>query len=110
MKIRMKRNHMQVKEVDIDYSQPRFPWCQRGALDGELVFFDREEWEPVPEEKWEDVTVECEYRSGVFVHTPNVFTGGCRACTPENGYRISKALVRNNYSEGYAFIVEKRVS
>jgi hypothetical protein len=54
-----------------------------------------------PPDVWEDVTEECEVRSGKVWHE------GCRVLLPENWdrYRMRKAKL----CDGWAFIVEKKV-
>lgn len=68
MKIRMKNNHDVVEEVfdgrkriEVEASGSYMAgWTQRGERDGVVKFFSNLDWEPIPEERWENVTLKCD--------------------------------------------------
>lgn len=74
MKIRMKHNHDVVEEVSqtrgiLTTLPDKTGWTNRGDRDGVLKFFSDSDWEPVPEEKWEDVT------SCLTIGDPGIYHG-----------------------------------
>ena len=117
MKIRMKHNRAVVEEVTGD-GDGRFGYCytRKDSRDGQWSVFTKEEWEPVPEERWRDVTGEWTDLNGVSHYRDAIFCqlvdgNGCI----QPGYKLRKVPVsftgpgvEFGCQKGYAFIIEKR--
>jgi hypothetical protein len=57
MKIRCKTDHKEVREVSLAPSTYLSKWVSSGPWIGEQRLYDEKHWEPVPEERWETVSI-----------------------------------------------------
>lgn len=80
MKIRMRRNHQQVREADRLSGFPDYGWSALGRLDGERVLYSNHDWEPVPQEAWAPVRVP-------FTSARLLLPNGCMVVLPK-GFRL----------------------
>ena len=112
MKIRMKHNHAVVEEVErstVPFGSYTV-YVRHNGRDGHWEAFTTSEWEPVPEERWRDVTSECSVELDQIIHRVYDRTGPqysvvvCRG----NGYRVRKVCDAIIAYDRYVFIIEKR--
>jgi hypothetical protein len=113
--IRLKRDHTVVVTVDLQAVQIAYVgygWVKGCNEDGMATFYSDAHWEPVPVERWQDVTAECVVKDD----------GGCASIAHDglfiamfkSDYRLRKEQVYfqatpGQHRAGWAFIVERRV-
>ena len=114
MKIRRKDNHDDVREVgEVNPTTARglAQMFGRWVVDyaDKAVFYKDSDWEPVPTERWKDVTQDCHYveprggeRGGISHSGP-----GNAVCQMYDGYRLRKVGIWGGENPAY-FIVEQR--
>ena len=120
MTIRMRNNHGVTEDQVYAEHGPEYGWSRRGERDGMKIFFTTADWEPLPTDRWQDVTGECEIYQEMICNG-----GGDDLFVPTNnasklGYRLRKVQVDavpytvndgpTRYITHWAFLVERKVS
>lgn len=107
MKIRLKRDHSrEINDVFMAYRDHIQTRWELSNGEGSYLSYLSSHWEPVPEERWENVTEQMQHSETVCNKT--YFHGNIDVLTMAEGYRLRKVHVVEHIFHDWAFIIERK--